>query len=221
MLVSGTFEYQTSSQGFERAAPLAFEVGVTDRLTLLAEPVLFTSISPNDGSSARGVGDLEVTAQYLTRQENGAVPALALGAEVKIPTARSSLIGTGKTDFTPYLIASHRFGDYDVHANVGYSFVGKPAGLAVQNTWNFALAGERHFSSQFDFVGEVLATTAAAKAGSGESSPTAPEVAGAEFVGMLGGRYAVVRNLWLTFGVTYDNSGAILFRPGLTSEFQF
>ncbi len=72
------------------------------------EPVVFTSSSSNDGTSARGVGNL------------------AVGAEVKIPTARSSLAGTGKTDFTPYLIASHRFGDYDVHANVGYSFVGKP-----------------------------------------------------------------------------------------------
>ncbi|MBA2685591.1 MAG: transporter [Gemmatimonadaceae bacterium] len=221
VLIAGTFEFQTSNQGTERAAPIAIEVGVTDRFTLLAEPVLYTSIRPSEGFRASGIGDLEVTGQFLARREQNGSPALALGAEVKFPTARNSLIGTGKTDFTPYLIASQRFGSYDVHANVGYSFVGKPAGLSVQNTWNFALAAERHFGSSFDFVGEVLASTAASKAGDGENSPTAPEVAGAEFVGMLGGRYRVVPNLWFTFGVTYDNSGAVLFRPGITTELRF
>lgn len=221
LLVAGTFEYQTSNQGSERAAPLAFELGVTDRLAILAEPVLYTSIKPSGGSAARGVGDFEVTGQYLFREEGGGVPALALGAEVKFPTARNTLIGTGKTDFTPYLIASKRLGAYDMHANIGYSFVGKPAGMPVQNTWNFALAAERHLTTKFDFVGEVLAATAASTAGDGENSPTAPEVAGAEVVGMLGARYALMARTWVTFGVTYDNTGAVLFRPGLTTELRF
>src|SRR5882762_6769780 len=33
--VQATFEYQTSKEGTERAAPLAFEFGLTDRLSLL------------------------------------------------------------------------------------------------------------------------------------------------------------------------------------------
>ncbi len=101
LLIQGTYEFQTSNQGIERAAPLAFEVGITDRFALLAEPVLYTSIKPNGGPQTTGVGDLEITGQFLVRQERSGLPALAIGAEVKVPTAHNSLIGTGRTDFTP------------------------------------------------------------------------------------------------------------------------
>jgi len=106
MLVFGsTYEFQTSAQGTEHALPFTFEYGLADRLALLVEPVLLTSIRPKVGRKATGVGDLEATLQYLARDETRSFPALALAAEIKLPTARDTLIGTRRTDFTPYLIA--------------------------------------------------------------------------------------------------------------------
>ena len=67
---------------------------------------------------------------------------IAPAAEAKIPTASNRQISTGKGDVTPYLIASKRVGAVDGHVNVGYSFVGTPADLAVQNTLKLAVALE-------------------------------------------------------------------------------
>ena len=59
------------------------------------------------------------------------LPALAVAGEVKVPTSRNTLIGTGEVDYTPYLIASKRFGNFDVHANVGYALLGEPPGYTT------------------------------------------------------------------------------------------
>lgn len=215
-VLSTTYEFQTSGQGTEHALPFALEYGLTNRLTVLVEPVFFTSIRPRGGRNATGLGDIEATLQWLTLGETGHRPALALAAEAKIPTATNRQIGTGRADFTPYLIASKRFGPIDAHANLGYSFVGKPPGLVVQNTVNVAFALEEHLSPHVEVVGEVLSTSAAAGAGEGEASARAPELAGAEQVGMLGLRYLFGRFTWVSLGVTYDNTKAVLVRPGIT-----
>jgi hypothetical protein len=219
LLTGLTYEFQTSPQGTEHALPLAFEYGITNRLALLVEPVLLTAIRPASGRSARGLGDLEATLQYLVREERGRWPALALAAELKLPTARDTLIGTRRADFSPYLIASKRFGRTDAHANVGYSFVGKPPNVAVQNTVNLALALEHHQSARLDLLAEALFTTAAGT-GAPETA-TAPEIAGAEQVGMVGFRYALRPGRWVSLGMTYDNTNALLFRPGFTFERPF
>lgn len=217
LVVGTTFEYQTSGEGTERAVPLSFEYGLAPRWALLVEPVVYTAIRPIAGRRATGPGDLEVTLQFLARDETGRVPALAIAAEVKLPTASDRLIGTGRTDVTPYLIASKRISPHtDLHANIGYSFVGRPPGIDVQNTLNVAVAVEYHATPRLDVVGEALSTTAASAEGGGETSASAPEVAGAEQVGMLGMRYALRRHTWASIGVTYDNTRAVLLRPGLT-----
>jgi Putative MetA-pathway of phenol degradation len=218
-LIGTTYEFQTSSQGTEHSLPFTFEYGITNRLALLIEPVLLTSIRPKAGRNATGLGDLEATLQFLVRDETEGFPAIALASEIKLPTARDTLIGTRRTDFTPYLIASKRFGKFDTHANVGYSFVGKPLNVSVQNTLNFAVAVEDNVTPRLVLMGEVLATTAAGSGGPENS--TAPEIAGAEQVGMLGFRYAMHGRTWISLGVTFDNSNALLFRPGLTFETPF
>lgn len=219
LLTGLTYEFQMSPQGTEHAIPLAFEYGATDRLALLVEPVLFTAIRPKSGRRAMGLGDLEATLQYLVRGETGGWPALALAAELKVPTARDTLIGTRRPDFTPYLIASRVLGRTELHANVGYAFVGKPPNIAVQNTVSLAFALEHHLSARIDLLAELLSTTAA---GTGATeSATAPEIAGAEQVGMMGIRFAPRRGRWFSLGVTYDNTNALLFRPGVTIESPF
>lgn len=221
LVFSATYEFQTSSQGTEHAVPFAFEYGLSDRLTLLLEPVAFTAIRPETTPNATGIGDLELTLQYLTRSETRALPAIAIAVEEKLPTARNREIGSGRADFTPYLIVSKRFGAFDAHANVGYSIMGRPAGVPVQNTLNLAFALEDRITPRLTAVAEVLSTTAAATVGEGgESSLVAPEIAGAEQVFLAGGRYALSGRTALSFGITYDNTGAVLFRPGLTIDWR-
>jgi hypothetical protein len=214
------FEYQTSSEGHETALPFALEYGFTERLEVLVEPVAYTAIRPKAGGSATGVGDLEVTLTYLARRETGGTPALALAGEIKLPTARNSLIGTGRTDVAGYLIASKRMGRFDTHANVGYTIVGRPAGAQLKNIFNFALATQMSLGHSNELFGEILANTASSSAG----EPTGPvppggviaEAPAGEIVGSVGIARYVTPSLRLSLGLSLDNNGAFMFRPGFT-----
>lgn len=213
-----TFEYQTSSEGTETAVPFGFEYGLTSRLEIMVEPVFYTAIRPDQGAQATGAGDLEVTLTYLLHHEGQTSPAFAVAGEIKFPTAQNPLIGTGKTDYTGYLIASKRFGKTDIHANLGYSVLGAPKGIQLNNIFNYALAAEYHVQAKMDLVAEILGNTSSFPE-SGAESPVAPEIAGGEFTAMIGTRYYIRHGLVLCMGVSYDNNQAFLIRPGVTIRF--
>jgi hypothetical protein len=221
--VGAAYEFQHSREGDEIAIPIAFELGITNRLGLLVEPVPYTAIRPEVGQSATGPGDLEVTASYLLRRESGRFPAFAIAAEEKVPTARNNLIGTGKPDHAAYVIASKRFGRFDAHANVGYTFVGSPRGQSLNNRVMGALATEFAVTPATALYGEILASTAA---GGGEGAPVAPgtpvapEVSGDEIFGTVGIAHSFMRGSRLSFGLTRDNVGAMQIRPGITLWFR-
>ena len=221
--VGAGYEFQHSREGNETAIPFAFELGITNRLGLLVEPVAYTAIRPKVGSSATGVGDLEITASYLLRGESGRIPAFALALEEKLPTAKNTLIGTGKADHAAYLIASKRFGQFDTHANVGYTIVGSPAGLSLSNRIMGALASELSLSPSTLLYGEVLASTAA---GGGEGAaatpgtPAAPEASGDQIFGTLGIAHVFFPGSRFSLGLTHDNVGATQVRPGITIWFR-
>jgi hypothetical protein len=218
--VGTNFEYQTSSEGHESALPMAVEYGFTDRFELLLEPVAYTAIRPKAGQRATGVGDLELTGTYLVRRESDGTPALALAGEVKFPTANNSLIGTGKTDFAGYLIASKRVGRFDTHANIGYTVVGRPAGVQLNNIFNFALASEMSLGTNAELFGEILGNTASSSSGeaTGPVPPgtITPEAPSGEIVGTIGVAKYVLTGMRLSMGLSVDNNGAVMFRPGFT-----
>ena len=217
--LGSAFEFQTSKEGIERAVPLALEYGLTDRFSMLVEPVAYTAIRPKRSAQATGPGDLEVTAFYLLRAEAPGVPALAVAAEVKLPTAKERLIGTGQTDYAAYAIASKRTGRFDSHANLGYNINGQPVGVTLVNTFSGALATEFHLSNTVELFGEVLGTTSSAGEGGGDNpanpSVVAPEAAGGELVGTAGVGVSPVPHLLLSMGLSYDNNHALLLRPGV------
>jgi hypothetical protein len=137
-----TGEFQTSREGTERAFPFVFEYGLTSRTEIAVEPVFGTSINPKSGPSASGFGDIEVTLTHLLLPEEGGMPAFAVAGEIKLPTAGNRQIGTGKTDGTVWAIASKRLGRLDVHGNLGYTVIGKPAGTHLKNIIDYAIAEE-------------------------------------------------------------------------------
>ena len=220
--VGAGYEFQHAREGDETAVPFAFELGITNRLGLLVEPVPYTAIRPEVGPAATGPGDLEITASYLLRGESGRVPAIALAVEEKLPTARNNLIGTGKADHTAYFIASKRFGRFDTHANVGYTIVGSPAGQPLGNRVSGALATEFTLTPATYFYGEVLGSTAA---GGGEGAAVAPgavavpEGSGDQIFGTVGIAHSFLRGSRFSLGITRDNAGATQLRPGITLWF--
>lgn len=223
MVVEGTFEFQTSSEGRELALPMALEYGLSPRLSLMVEPVFYTAIRPKHDHRATGPGDLEATLEYLALEEKKTSPAVALAAEVKFPVARDKLIGTGKTDYTGYVILSKNLGRFDTHANLGYSIIGKPTGVSLKNIFVFGLAEELHANMRIDIVGEIIGNTTSLETVetpfAGGENANSPELTGGELVGMIGGRYHLSTGVTLCLGVSYDNNNAILIRPGLTIGF--
>ena len=123
-------EYQRSADGNESAVPLFLEGGLLDWLELTIEPVVDTRIQPRLGSRAAGPGDVEMTLTGLLWNESPFLPAVALAAEVKVPTARNTSIGTGQYDYAGFLIMSKRWGPVDTHLNGGYTIIGRPPGAA-------------------------------------------------------------------------------------------
>ena len=218
--IGNAFEFQRSSEGTEAAMPLAIEYGIRDDLELLVEPVPYTAIRPKVGRRATGVGDIEATLTGRVRQESRRGPALAFAAEVKIPTARDSLIGSREPDYSAYVIASKRFGRVDTHVNVAYTLVGRQDNVQLNNIVSFAVAGVyRRAMSRTQLFGEVLGNTAAVP-GIESTVSGAPEVAGGELVGTLGAGREVGSGVLLYFAVSYDNNNAVLLRPGITWRFR-
>ncbi len=217
----GGFEHQTSIAGTEAAIPFAFEYGIADRLELTVEPVLYTAVRDRGIRSQTGPGDLEVTLTTLLSPERAGRPAVAFAGEVKLPTARNTRIGTGKTDFSGTFITSKRLGVWDAHLNLGYTVIGRPAGAQVNNVASIAVAGNRYLSTRLEFVSEAFGSTPAAKEG-GEGQATAaagqltPELSGGELVGALGLRFHPSAHMVYALGVSIDNNKAVLVHPGIT-----
>jgi hypothetical protein len=210
------FEYQSSADGKESAFPLAFELGITDRLEIAVEPVVFTSIRPRIGPRARGFGDTEVTLTYLLSRESAGLPAFAIAGEVKFPTTHDPLIGTGGTDFRVIGIASKRLGRVDVHANLGYTFVGGHGGAHFGNVFDYALAAECEVAPRLTLMTEILGTLAS---GNEALAGPAQEAAGNSVTGLIGAEYRPSPWLGLALGMTYDNNHAWLVRPAATIRF--
>ena len=214
-------EVQTSSEGREWAVPMLFEYGITNRWELVVEPVARTWIRPRATPRAAGIGDTEITLEYLARLESSTWPAIAVAGEVKAPTARNTLIGTGQPDLAAYFIASKRFGNLDTHVNLTYTWVGQPPGAALSNIWGTAVAAMYAPARRVRIYGEVLTTTSATGQPEQTSAlnvpvPVVAEAATQELVGTLGAGLYVRPRWFLSVGISYDDTGAWLIRPGIT-----
>lgn len=225
-MIGTGLEYQTSNEGKEIALPLEFEYGLSKKFTLLVEPVAFTSIIPNTGTKATGIGDLEVTLFYQIVKEKKFLPSISVSGEIKIPTAKNTLIGTGETDYTPFLIMSKTTGKFFTSINLSYTFLGKPEGVIANNLFNYAVGTIFTASPKAILFAEFYGNTSAM--GSGETpentTPSDPnmntsELSGGETVGSLGYGFLLKKELLLSFSVSYDNNNAILFRPGIDWKF--
>jgi Putative MetA-pathway of phenol degradation len=209
------FEYATSSAGHTTLVPLILKYGITDRLQLTIEPVLFTSVNPKGAASTKGFGNTEILLTYLVAQESASMPALALGGEIKIPTTKKPDLGSGATDYRAFGIASKKFGNLDLTGVVGYTFVGSPKGSRLSNLFDYAIAAEYAVSEKTSIVAEVYGETAT---GSTIIGGIATET-GTIVTGMIGANYKPSSAISLSFGVNYNSENEVVFKPGVTFRF--
>ena len=207
-------EYLTSKDERGLVVPGLLRYGVTDRLQLTVEPVAYKAINPKVGRTQRGIGDTELIVTYLVADETARRPALALAGEVKLPTAKSPDLGSGKTDVRVFGIASKRVGRFDLHANFGYTLVGDPAGANFANLVDYAVAAEYTYSPRIVLMAEAFGETPV-----GKSTAGGPEAATTVVTGMLGLRYKPADRVKVWFAVTYDTEGEAVFKPGIAFAF--
>jgi hypothetical protein len=222
MEIETVLEVQTSSAGRERAIPLLFETGLPHNWQFTIEPVPYTSIKPRHASGATGSGDLEVTLTHQFLPETISHPAFALAGEIKFPTAKNDLIGTGKTDVAVLGLATKRVGRFDTHVNLGYTIVGSPKGANLGNIFTYAVAAEFHLQPRLDLVGEIIGNTSSTPdtaEGDAAGATFTPEAAGGETSALLGIKYKIAPTVTAGIGLSYDNNSAFLVRAGLTFRF--
>ncbi len=182
-------------------------------------------MNPKDSKKTSGVGDTEVSLTYLVVMEQQYIPALAIAGEVKIPTARNSAIGSKEFDYRIYGVASKRFGDVDLHFNLGYTFVGSPSGSSTKNPIDIELGADWFISPKIDLFAEITYVGSSIGNSSNEGDSQlgegnfAPEVGGKEIVGSVGARYHFTDQFEIFGSFSYDNNNASLIRTGLSWKF--
>ena len=76
------------------------------------------------GGTETGIGDVVLRTKYNFVRDEGAIPDLALLAQVTAPTGdEDNLLGTGEARYKAGLIASKRYGAWGPHLNVAYEYV--------------------------------------------------------------------------------------------------
>jgi hypothetical protein len=89
--------------------------------------------------SEEGIGDVVLKGRYYVLDEQGLLPTFALTARVKAPTADADRgLGTGEWDEGFGAEVSKRFAESWVgYFDLGYTIIGKPAGVPLRNQWNY------------------------------------------------------------------------------------
>jgi hypothetical protein len=93
-------------------------------------------------SGGSGLGDIILKGRYYAVDQDGPLPFIDLVGSIKFPTADEDKgLGTGEFDFTALSEFTWRLGDspWSALAELGYTFVGKPAGVDVKNRWLYSM----------------------------------------------------------------------------------
>ena len=145
-----------------------FETGiqyqVSGRLQLLAEAVLFERQEPDGLESVSGIGDMDLTMSWLAFPDRDPLPAVVLGAKVKLPTAGDE-IGTGKADYSALLVLAKETGELELNLETEYATFGSPSDEDLKEQFIYTFTAEYGLS---DFLAAYVELF-------GNSAPTEEE----------------------------------------------
>jgi Putative MetA-pathway of phenol degradation len=105
--------------------------------------------------SETGIGDVIVRTKYNFVRDQGAMPDVALLAQVTAPSGdEDKLLGTGETRYKAGLIASKRYGAFGPHLNVAYEVsTGENAEDNVSYAGGFDVRVSEKFTAGLDLLG--------------------------------------------------------------------
>jgi len=152
------FSYLTGDYGLDRRTDIYYGSAMIKRyldrgdvtltvpyLDISSSGVTFAGGTPEADASATGgsgLGDIILKGRYYAVEQDGPLPFIDLVGSIKFPTADEDKgLGTGEFDFTALSEFTWRLGEspWSVLAELGYTFVGEPAGIDVKNRWIYSV----------------------------------------------------------------------------------
>lgn len=109
----------------------------------------------SNGGTKTGFGDVIVRTKYNVVRDSGAVPDIALLAQVTAPTGdEDNLLGTGETKYKAGVIASKHYGAVAPHVNVAYEMTtGEDAADNMTYAAGVDLRASNNLTLGADFLG--------------------------------------------------------------------
>jgi hypothetical protein len=127
--------FDPRTNGF--SIPTVFKIGISER----AQLGINTPVVKPPGTST-GVGDLSVGIKYRLVDDAPLLGAFAILPAIKFPTGDDNVDrGTGTTDVSILAISSHKFGDYSMDLNVGYTHRSNGAAPTNATLWTASFGG--------------------------------------------------------------------------------
>ena len=218
------FERASDSKEYTWAAMVKYRL--TRRLFMFSvEPTFISSIHPDSGVSATGIGDVDATLYLKMVEEKKVLPFMSLAFETKIPTAKNRLIGTGKVDFTPTFVANKTTGNFFTSINFGYTIIGKPDSVIANNFFSYGVASIFTPKKRSLLFAEIYGNTTAVdpEKNQGRIFPNSTirensEFSGGETVFAIGYGYDFQNGWLLSLKVSYNNTKSILMEAGIEWE---
>lgn len=144
----------------ENCLGFVLKYGVTGRLDFGIE-MPFLLLKPVKGRSEGGISDLAIGFKYCFLEGRDRIPALALRADIRLPTGdQNKELGSGTIDYLLLGIATGARGPATAHFNIGCVFSHDPnSGAGVEKVLCYGMALEYSLGERFGLVGEIQGET--------------------------------------------------------------
>jgi len=128
-------QFAPSVDGF--GIPTVLKIGLASR----AQLTINAPVTKPPGASA-GIGDFSAGIKYRFVDDAPLLGAFALLPSIKAPTGDDNVgRGTGTTDVSILAISSHKFGDYSMDLNVGYTHRSTGSAPSSATLWTASFGG--------------------------------------------------------------------------------
>ena len=168
--VEVTGESSHLPDGSETDLGIQFTTGVVPHLDIALRAGEIV-VSPDEGSSNSGLGDLEVALKWNVLEAAEGVPGLALKVGTTLPTGNEDKgLGSGGHELSGALIAARFLGNVGLFLNLGYTRIDRTAEGDNSVIVTASMAADWDMTETLALVGEVLFESPGAD---GEDPPVA------------------------------------------------
>jgi hypothetical protein len=107
-----------------------------------------------------GLGDVVASVGYRVVDDSASGLQLVVGGRLKIPTASSSTLGTGRADAGVTATVRKRFSEGWMYAEAGYLYLGDPEDVNLRNAALWSVGAGRRLSKRISLLAMAAGNTA-------------------------------------------------------------